>query len=118
MKRLAFAFVVAVLFSSSNAAAQELFVDVRTNYSSSEIGWVRVQVIDRADERRSWTSLQVPRGDFLAGVRVAELEGVTRGDYIVSVELLDGLLRTVHGRVWLLRMPDTRFATTLLIVRP
>jgi hypothetical protein len=118
MTRLVLAFALAMLFAPSQAAAQELFVDLRTNYSSSEFGWVRVVVIDRADERRTWTSLQSARGDFLAGARVAELESVTRGDYVLSVELLDGLMRTVHGRVWLLAMPGERFATTLLIVEP
>jgi hypothetical protein len=118
MKRLVFGFALAALFSSSRAAAQELFVDLRTNYSVSELGWVRVQLLDRADERRSWTTLQRPSGDLAAGIRIAELEGVARGNYLLSVELLDPRMRTVHGRVVLLAMPGSRFAMTVLIVRP
>jgi hypothetical protein len=120
MKRLVlvFAFVLSALLLSPHASAQELFVDLRTNYSSSDFSWIRVQVLDRADERRTWTSLVRPRGDVMAGVRAAELEGVSRGDYYVVVELLDGQMRTVHGRVVALAMPDRRFAMTMLIVRP
>ena|SRR5688572_12442951 len=120
MKRMVFGFVVVVvLLTSSQAAAQELYFDLRTNYTPSEVGWVRVELIDRADERRTWTNLQQARGDFTRGIRIAELDGVSRGEYTLFVELLDGLMRTVHGRVWLFTMPNTvRHASTLLITRP
>jgi hypothetical protein len=109
-----------VLLFPLQLAASELILDLRTDYVGGlDFSLVRVQLIDRADERRSWHTLQPMRaGDFLRGERIAEFADVNRGVYLVSVELLDELMRPVHGRIWLLDMGSSSYGMVALIVRP
>jgi hypothetical protein len=100
--------------------AAELVLDLRTDYAPrADFNLVRVQLLDRSDERRSWhTITSVSAGDFLAGERVAEFDDVDRGLYLISVELLDDRMRAVDGRIWLLDMGPRAFATILVVARP
>ena len=109
-----------LLVAALPASAAELYIDLRTDYvAGTDFSMVRVQLFDQRDERRSWHTLRsAGTGDFLRGERVAELENVDRGVYFLSVELLDHLMRPVHGRIWIYHMGDRAEATVALIARP
>ena len=120
MQRLAL-FLTGLLITSSMPAA-ELIIDLRTDYPTTEFRFVRVEVLDRDDDRRSWTTLHsVSAGaPYLTGVRIAELNNVEkRHNYFLVVQLLDGFMRPVHGRVFLHRMGDADIqGQMILVVKP
>lgn len=109
----------ALLFLPASLPASDLILDLRTNYEpGTEFRMVRVLLVDRADERRSWHALRpVFTGDFLRGERIAEFGDVSRGTYLVSVELLDARMRPVDGRIWILSKGDVSLASTALVAR-
>lgn len=108
------------LIWAAPVTAADLFIDVRTNWTPRvDFSFVRVEVMDRSDERNQWRSLHVTGGDFLRGQRVAEFSDVgTRQTFFVQIELLDHRLRTIDGSIVLLDMPGGDFAMTALIARP
>ena len=120
MQRLAM--LLAGLLMSSSALAAELIIDLKTDYATTDFRFVRVELLDRDDERRSWTTLHSvsATGPYLTGVRIAELDNVdTRHNYFLVVQLLDGLMRPVHGRVFLYRTSDASIqGQIILVVRP
>lgn len=118
MKRLIFGCLALLL--AAPALAADLYIDLRTNWEPRvEFRYVRVEVIDRSDERKQWRTLHFGGGDFERGQRVAEFTDVrTRHNYLVQVELLDHRLRPIDGKVVLLAMPDTHYAWTIVIARP
>lgn len=101
MQRLAL--LLTGLLISSSVPAAELIIDLKTDYATTEFRFVRVELLDRDDERVSWTTLysvSAP-GPYLTGVRIAELDNVDTGhNYHLVVQLLDGLMRPVNGRVF------------------
>lgn len=108
------------LFPATPALAVDLFIDLRTNrVPRVDFSYVRVEVMDRSDERNQWRTLHVRGGDFVSGQRVADFSDLApRRTYFVQVELLDNRLRPVDGNVVLLDMPDGDFAMITLITRP
>lgn len=108
------------LLSATPAMAVDLFIDLRTNWVPRvDFSYVRVEVMDRSDERNQWRTLHVSGGDFVSGQRVAEFSDLgPRRTYFVQVELLDDRLRPVDGNVVLLEMPGGNFGMTSLIARP
>ena len=119
MKRSALLWIL--LLAPLPLSASNLYLDLRTNYDPrTDFRIIRVQCIDRRDERRSWNTVlaAASSGDFVRGERIAEFENMDRGTYVCSVELLDRLMRPVHGRLWLVSKGDEAQAATMLISRP
>jgi len=115
------AFLLAGLLFAGSASAIELFIDLRTDYTTADFRFVRVELLDRADERRSWITMHSAGGgrDYAAGVRIAELDDVEqRHNYFLVVQLLDGLMRPVHGRVFLHLTGTANQGQIVLVVRP
>ncbi|MDZ7841912.1 MAG: hypothetical protein U5R46_14015 [Gammaproteobacteria bacterium] len=108
------------LLTAAPALALDLVIDLRTNWAPyADFRYVRVEVMDRTDERNQWRTLHTSGGDFVSGQRVAEFAGlVARRTYYVQVELLDDRFRPVDGDVLLLDMPDANFGMNSLITRP
>lgn len=108
------------LLTAAPALAVDLVIDLRTNWvPRGDFSYVRVEVMDRSDERNQWRTLHVSGGDFVGGQRVADFSDlVPRRTYFVQVELLDDRFRPIDGNVVLLDMPDRNFGMITLIARP
>jgi hypothetical protein len=72
-----------------------LFVDLRTDFTRAEFRTVEIHLIESlSPKRRQATYAEfIPiaaSGDLIAGIRLTEVHGLTRGTYSLVVRLLDG----------------------------
>lgn len=120
--RATFIMAAAIVCTSTNIKAAEFRLDVRTNFSpATEFRYVRVELIDRRDRRRSWTQVHSATAgeDFVRGARVAHFRNVDkRRIYDLFVQLLDGRTRPVTGRLIAYTAGSSdSFGTTVLFSR-
>jgi hypothetical protein len=70
-----------------------LVVDLRTNFERREFGTVEVHLTKRVRRGRMQAHfvdfVSAPRGDLERGVRVAEVNDLDRGEYLLVIRLLD-----------------------------
>jgi hypothetical protein len=104
---------ILLLASCGGEEQVELLVELRTDYApGAEFTGVRTEL---ADTGRSADFVATREDDFFAGVRVAELGGVSPGQRLVRVSLLgaDGALATRDVRV----DHERSFALTVVMTR-
>ncbi|MFW5920379.1 MAG: hypothetical protein ACOCUS_00965 [Polyangiales bacterium] len=115
------ALAVLVAAGCGGRSSVELVVDLRSDFEpGEEVAGARV-VLQRtgsdaegpADGRMADRLLAMD-DDLIGGLRIAELDGLDKGDYALTVSLLDSTGRTVADRRVLFRLERSRVITVLV----
>ncbi len=115
----ALAIAVLALGGCSGEGGFTLSVDVRTDLNPG-VDFVRVETLDAAEPIATVSTPEMVRftdfagADFVAGERVAELDGLPRGTRYVEVRLVDSVGGTVLSRTTLLEL-TSNYAVTLVL---
>lgn len=119
-KTIYIAFLVLLSIKVTPALAEQLSIDLRTDYAySADFRSIRVSVLDQKNHRNQWVTFFTSDGDFVNGVRVADFyELKANRNYIVSTELLDHQMRTVDGSLTIIAMESGRNGMTVLVTKP
>jgi len=112
--RLAETSLLAVLLASGcSDGGHELLVQVKTDLVPGiEFATVRAEAFTHGRQERD----AMLNDDFIAGIRVAEYDGLASGDYVVQVELLDAMGAVVMARLTRLSL-SSDYGLTVLMTR-
>ena len=88
-----------LILGSNNASAQQVLVDLYTDWTRAEVAGARVELIDRSDYRNHWIRYTGFPGEAERGIRLTSFDNVidNRNSYMLVVTLLDSRQRPVDG---------------------